>query len=95
MNSTLFESVHGFLNKKSAFHSVEWRVNSEVMPPSSSSHFSIGVISTATVGPKLDTPSLVLLPAAPPKLDDGSGFGLLIGRLRGSGAAPKKREHHH
>src|SRR5208283_3819913 len=35
-------------------------------PASSSSQFSMGVTSTATVGPKLDPPPLRLQPAAPP-----------------------------
>src|SRR5579871_2224498 len=54
MNSILSEIVQGFLNRKSTLHSVEWRLKSGVTPASSSSQFSIGVISTATVGPKLD-----------------------------------------
>src|SRR5580700_6277016 len=66
MNSTFFERVQGFLNRRSVFHSVECLLKSGVTPASSSSHFSIGVTSTATLGPKLDPPSLIFQLAAPP-----------------------------
>src|SRR6202008_4941728 len=66
MNSILGERVQGFLKRRSVLHSVEWRLNSGVTPASSSSHFSIGVTSTATVGPKLELPSVRLRSAAAP-----------------------------
>lgn len=81
INSTLFESVHGFLNKRSVPHSVEWRVNSEVMPASSSSHLSIGVTSTAIVGPKLETALPVPPARSSGKFDDSGGLGLLVDSL--------------
>src|ERR1019366_4130929 len=56
MNSTFFERVHGFLNRRSVSHSVECLRKSGVPPASSSSQFSMGVTSTAAVGPKLDPP---------------------------------------
>src|SRR5665213_548606 len=77
MNSTFLESVHGFLNRRSASHSVECRAKSEVMPASSSSHLSIGVTSTATVGPKLEAALPVLQPAAPPSSTIAAAAGSL------------------
>src|ERR1017187_102546 len=53
MNSTVRESVQGFLNKRSVAHSVAWCAKLGVTPASSSSQFSIGETSTATVGPTL------------------------------------------
>src|SRR5579872_1441019 len=58
INSTVRESVQGFLNKRSVDHSVVCWPRLGVTPASSSSHFSIGVTSTATVGPKLAVRSL-------------------------------------
>src|SRR5580700_9423883 len=66
MNSAFFDSVQGFLNRRSVSHSVECRLKSGVTPASSSSHFSIGVTSTATVGPKLAPAPVTLWEAAPP-----------------------------
>src|SRR5215469_6999915 len=66
MNSTFGDIVQGFLNKRSVLHSVECRLKSRVTPASSSSHFSIGVTSTATVGPNPDPPPLTFQLAAPP-----------------------------
>lgn len=51
MNSIFLEISHGFLNKRSASHSVECRANSGVSPASTSSHFLMGVTSIATDGP--------------------------------------------
>src|SRR6516162_10839468 len=66
MNSILGERVQGFLKRRPMLHSVEWRLKSAVTPASSSSHFSIGVTSTATVGPNPDPPPLTFQLAAPP-----------------------------
>src|ERR1035438_1826760 len=66
MNSAFLESVQGFLNSRSVSHSVERWANVGVTPPSSSSQFSIGVTSTAAVGPMLDPPSLRFQPGATP-----------------------------
>jgi hypothetical protein len=66
MNSTRFEKLHGFLKRKSTSHSLECRANRRVNPASNSSQFSMGVTSTAAVGPKLDAPSLRLQLGAPP-----------------------------
>src|SRR5215472_5423580 len=67
MNSNCFEMSHGFLKSKSVFHSAErWRRKRGVTPISSSSQFSIGVTSTATLGPKLDPPPERLVLEAPP-----------------------------
>lgn len=73
INSTLRESVHGFLNRRSVSHSVEWRRKSGVTPASISSQFSIGVNSTAKDGPKLDEPSWVFQLAAPPNSTTAAG----------------------
>src|SRR5215469_1629932 len=54
MNSTVRERVQGFLNKRSVPHSVVLCPKLGVTPASSSSQFSIGVSSTAAVGPKLE-----------------------------------------
>src|SRR6516162_11487087 len=77
MNSILGERVQGFLKRRPMLHSVEWRLNSGVTPTSSSSHFSIGVTSTATVGPKLELPSERLRSAAPPSSTTATSFGSL------------------
>src|SRR5215472_14190991 len=66
MNSTFGDIVQGFLNKRSVLHSVERQLKSGVTPASSSSHFFIGVTSTATVGPNPDPPPLTFQLAAPP-----------------------------
>src|ERR1039458_7519816 len=66
MNSALFESVQGFLNRRSVSHSVECRLKSDVTPTSSSKRFSIGVTSSATVGPKLEPSPVRLWDADPP-----------------------------
>src|ERR1700741_1164083 len=76
MNSILGERVQGFLKRRSVLHSVEWRLNSGVTPASSSSHFSIGVTSTATVGPKLELPSVRLRSAAPPSSTTATSFSV-------------------
>src|SRR5215471_3888352 len=73
MNSFLSDNIHGFLNKRSVVHSVECRLNSGVTPASSSSQFSIGVNSTATVGPKLDWASVKLRSAAAPSSMTAAG----------------------
>src|SRR5579863_2595440 len=73
MNSALRESVQGFLNRRSVSHSVELLPKSGVTPASSSSQFSIGVTSTATVGPKLDPPPLKFQFAAPPSSTTATG----------------------
>src|SRR5690349_1261319 len=73
MNSTVFDSVHGFLNSKSTLHSVECRAKSGVTPASSSSRFSMGVTSTAAVGPKLRDASLTFQAAAPPSSTTAAG----------------------
>src|SRR6516225_6951885 len=66
MNSTVRERVQGFLNKRSLAHSVVWCPKLGVTPASSSSQFSIGETSTATVGPKLEVRSFKFrLGAAP------------------------------
>src|ERR1700688_5010375 len=73
MNSAFLDRVQGFLKRRSASHSVERCPKSVVTPPSSSSQFSIGVTSAATLGPKLDAPSLRLRPAAPPSSTIAAG----------------------
>src|SRR5580700_11415055 len=73
MNSTFGERVQGFLKRRSTSHSVEWEPKSGVTPASSSSQFSIGVTSTAAVGPKLDPPSLTFQLAAPPSSTIAAG----------------------
>src|SRR5580658_8653876 len=91
MSSTFFESVQGFLNRRSVSHSVECRVKSGVTPASSSSHFSIGVTSAATLGPKLDPPLTFQL-AAPPSST------MAMGSLSAGGACanghPQQRNKH-
>ncbi len=76
MNSAFGDRVHGFLNSRSTSHSVERRAKSGVTPASSSSQFSIGVTSTATSGPKLDTGFFKSRAAAAPSstiaMDSGS-----------------------
>src|SRR5580692_3134979 len=74
MNSAFRERVQGFLNSRSVPHSVECAENRGVTPASSSSQFSIGVTSTAAVGPKLDPPSLTFQLAAPPSSTIAAGF---------------------
>src|ERR1700722_8672678 len=64
MNSACSERVQGFLKSRSVPHSVEVRLKSGVRPASSSSQFSMGVTSTATVGPELPS-SRLREPAAP------------------------------
>src|SRR5215469_18357861 len=66
MNSIFLERRQGFLKSRSALHSVEWRLKSGVTPASSSSQCSIGVTSTATVGPKPDAAFLRFHAPAPP-----------------------------
>src|SRR5580693_1420032 len=66
MNSTFLVRVHGFLNRRSVSHSVELCAKAAVVPNSSSSQFSIGVISTAAVGPALQAVSLKFQLGAPP-----------------------------
>src|SRR5580693_7828324 len=73
IKSTLFDSVQGFLNSRSTSHSVVCLLKSGVTPASSSSHFSIGVTSTATVGPKAEPPSLTFQLAAPPNSTMAAG----------------------
>ncbi len=73
MNSAFLEIVQGFLNRRSTSHSVEEREKSGVTPASSSSRFSIGVTSTAAVGPKLDPPALKFQFAAPPSSTTATG----------------------
>lgn len=73
MTSFVSDSVQGFLNRTSTLHSVECRRKNGVTPASSSNHFSIGVTSTATVGPKLDWLSVRLRLAAPPISSTAAG----------------------
>src|SRR5579864_8744959 len=77
MNSTFFESVQGFLNRRSTSHSVEWRLKIGVTPASSSSHFSMGVTSTATVGATFDPPEVIFQPAAAPSSTTATSLGSL------------------
>src|ERR1700761_7601822 len=77
MNSNFGDMVQGFLNRTSVLHSVEWRLNSGVTPASISSQCSIGVNSTAAVGPKLDLLSVRLRSAAPPSSTTAASFGSL------------------
>src|ERR1700678_3017590 len=77
MNSTLLDSVQGFLNRRSRLHSIEWRLNKDVTPASNSSHFSIGVNSIAAVGPKLDALSVSARLPAPPNSRIAAGSGSL------------------
>src|SRR6202044_3588532 len=56
MNSALGEMVQGFLNSRSVSHSVALRVKKGDTPASSSSQFSIGVVSTAKFGAKVAAP---------------------------------------
>src|SRR5579871_4539703 len=66
ISSTFFDKLHGFLKRRSVTHSVEDRLKVGVTPSSSSSQFSIGVISTAAVG-LMDAPDPVKLTlGAPP-----------------------------
>src|ERR1700679_3356172 len=58
MNSAFFENVQGFLKRKSASHSVEFRVKKGDTPASSSSQFSIGVHSAARFGANVAAPPL-------------------------------------
>jgi len=60
MNSTLLDNVHGFLNRRSVVQDVDWWLNVGVVPISVSSHPSMGVNSTATVGLR-DFPESVIL----------------------------------
>src|ERR1035438_8479647 len=73
MNSAFLESVQGFLNSRSVSHSVERWAKVGVTPLSSSSQFSIGVTSTATVGPMLDPPSFRFQPGATPSSTTAAG----------------------
>ncbi len=66
INSALRDKVQGFLKRRSVSHSDEWRVKNGVTPASISNQFSIGVNSTATVGPKLHPPPLTLSEGAAP-----------------------------
>src|ERR1700721_3015045 len=66
MNSALREMVQGFLNSRSVSHSVELRVKKGETPASSSSQFSIGVVSTAKFGANVAAPPVTFqLVAAP------------------------------
>src|SRR5579863_1026347 len=59
MNSAFGDSVQGFLNRKSVSHSVDFRMKNGDTPASSSSQFSIGVVSAARLGAKLAAPPVV------------------------------------
>src|ERR1700678_3488936 len=66
MNSALREMVQGFLKSRSVSHSVELRVKKGETPASSSSQFSIGVVSTAKFGANVAAPPITFqLVAAP------------------------------
>src|SRR5579872_4867344 len=73
MNSTLSESVQGFLNRRSASHSVESRLKRGATPASISNQFSMGVNSTAKLGPTLGPPPVRLWPAAAPSSTIAAG----------------------
>src|SRR6516164_9790899 len=93
MNSTLSDKVQGFLRRRSALHSVERLLNNGVTPPSSSSHFSIGVTSTATVGPRPQPPPLTFQLVAPPSsITATDSFSSLSGDC--AYAFPEKRSRH-
>src|SRR5579862_4329432 len=79
MNSNFGDMFQGFLNKTSVLHSVACRLNSGVIPASISSQCSIGVNSTAAVGPKLELPCVTLRSAAPPNSTTATSFGSLSG----------------
>jgi hypothetical protein len=89
MNSAFFDSVQGFLNRRSTSHSVECRLKSDVTPASSSKRFSIGVTSTATVGPKLDPSPVTLCEADPPTSITAAGS---LSSLDWAKAFPKERQ---
>jgi hypothetical protein len=95
MNSSFLDKSHGFLNRKSVSHSVERRVNNGVVPASSSSQVSIGVISAAKSAPKLDPPLTFQL-AAPPSstIAIGSSESLLVSSAKAQAGERNKNAMH-
>src|SRR6202789_2266126 len=88
MNSAFFESVHGFLKRKSVSHSVEFRVKKGETPASSSSQFSMGVHSAARLGANVAAPplkfQLVDAPTSRMAMVSSASFGALVGWFEGS-----------
>ena len=75
MNSAFRDISHGFLKSRSVSHSVEFRVKKGDTPASSSSQFSIGVVSAARLGANVAAPPFKFqLVAAPTSMMAAGSF---------------------